>query len=141
MKQNVSLRINGELLSVNVESLTRDEVRFELNGRAYHITRDQSVASDQKSTKQLSKTSKTKSTNSNSSSLTSPILTSPMSGIIHSILVTSGQEVAGGEILVRVEAMKMQNTIIAPRAGKISQVLCSVGDEVSEGDELLTFNK
>jgi 3-methylcrotonyl-CoA carboxylase alpha subunit len=40
---------------------------------------------------------------------------------------------------VVLEAMKMEQTITAPAAGKIDRVMCEVGDQVREGAELLVF--
>ena len=51
----------------------------------------------------------------------------------------SGNQVAKGAPLVVLEAMKMEQTITAPSAGKIDRVLCEVGEQVREGAELLVF--
>ena len=62
-----------------------------------------------------------------------------MPGRVLAVHVKSGDEVAKGAPLVVLEAMKMEQTITAPSAGKIDRVLCAVGDQVREGAELLTF--
>lgn len=61
---------------------------------------------------------------------------SPMPGRIVKILVTSGQDVAAGEPVIVVEAMKMENELRAPRAGSVAKVLVAVGDRV-EGNATL----
>jgi 3-methylcrotonyl-CoA carboxylase alpha subunit len=45
--------------------------------------------------------------------------------------------VARGAPLVVMEAMKMEHTVTAPRAGKVDRVFCSAGEQVKEGAELL----
>jgi len=62
-----------------------------------------------------------------------------MPGRVLAVLVKAGDEVARGAPLVVLEAMKMEQTITAPSAGKIDRVLCEVGEQVREGAELLAF--
>jgi 3-methylcrotonyl-CoA carboxylase alpha subunit len=51
--------------------------------------------------------------------------------------VRAGQEVARGAPLVVMEAMKMEHTVTAPRAGTVERVFCAAGEQVGEGAELL----
>ncbi len=60
-----------------------------------------------------------------------------MPGRILQVLAREGDAVARGAPLVVMEAMKMEHTVTAPAAGKVAKVLCSVGEQVKEGDELL----
>jgi 3-methylcrotonyl-CoA carboxylase alpha subunit len=62
-----------------------------------------------------------------------------MPGRVLAVHVKAGDEVAKGAPLVVLEAMKMEQTITAPVAGKIDRVLCAPGDQVREGAELLVF--
>lgn len=57
-------------------------------------------------------------------------LTSPMPGVISSILVEKGQSVKRGQPLVVMEAMKMEHVIRANRDGEIMEVFCSSGETV-----------
>lgn len=63
----------------------------------------------------------------------------PMQGTIVKVLVEVGQEVAVGDSLVVLEAMKMENPINAERAGKIASVSVTVGAAVAAGDPLVTI--
>jgi acetyl-CoA carboxylase biotin carboxylase subunit len=60
-------------------------------------------------------------------------LTSPMSGAVIDVRVAAGDQVAGGQVLVIVDAMKMEHQITAPGDGFVSAVHVAVGDAV-EGD-------
>ena len=62
---------------------------------------------------------------------------SPMPGNILKVNVAVGQTVNEGDILVILEAMKMENDIVAPRAGTVSQLLVQKGATVETGTPLV----
>jgi 3-methylcrotonyl-CoA carboxylase alpha subunit len=66
-------------------------------------------------------------------------LVAPMPGTLVALMVNSGQEVEKGDKLLVIEAMKMEHTLYAPRAGKIKLGNYRIGDLVSEGTELLEY--
>ncbi len=64
---------------------------------------------------------------------------SPMPGTILKVNVTNGQAVKEGEVLVVLEAMKMENDIVAPCDGKVSQIVVSKGSTVNTDDVLVVL--
>jgi len=68
------------------------------------------------------------------------IIKSPIPGLIFDITVTQGQQVAQGEILVIVEAMKMENELRAPRDGEVEAIHVAPGDSVQKGTPLVTLS-
>ena len=64
---------------------------------------------------------------------------SPMPGNILSVNVSQGQAVKSGDILVILEAMKMENEILAPRDGTVAQVVTSKGAVVETGAPLVVL--
>ncbi|CAN5183473.1 acetyl/propionyl/methylcrotonyl-CoA carboxylase subunit alpha [soil metagenome] len=64
-------------------------------------------------------------------------LTAQMPGKVIAFLAQPGEKVTQGQPLAVMEAMKMEHTIAAPRDGTIEELLYAVGDQVSEGGELL----
>jgi 3-methylcrotonyl-CoA carboxylase alpha subunit len=64
-------------------------------------------------------------------------LTAPMPGKLVAFLAKAGDSVAKGQPLAVMEAMKMEHTISAPRDGTVAELLFAVGDQVSDGAELL----
>jgi biotin carboxyl carrier protein len=64
---------------------------------------------------------------------------SPVPGLIFDVPVTPGQKVELGEILVIVEAMKMENELRAPREGVVQETLVAPGDSVNKGQVLVTI--
>lgn len=63
----------------------------------------------------------------------------PLAGNIFKIVATPGQSVQEGDLLLILEAMKMETEVRAPRAGTVGTISVSVGDSVAVGDTLMTL--
>ncbi|MFN2569138.1 MAG: pyruvate carboxylase subunit B [Candidatus Dormibacteria bacterium] len=61
----------------------------------------------------------------------------PMPGLLVSVAVAAGDAVAQGEVVAVLEAMKMQNEILAPQAGTVRDVLVGPGAVLGAGDAIL----
>ena len=68
-------------------------------------------------------------------------LVAPMPGAILATEVKAGDEVSKGDVLIILEAMKMEHRITAPRDGKVSDVHVSVGDQVENEQLLVTLDE
>ena len=66
-------------------------------------------------------------------------ITAPMPGNILRIEVTNGAAVKAGQILIVLEAMKMENEILAPRDGTVAQTLVQKGSTVETGSPLVVL--
>lgn len=66
-------------------------------------------------------------------------LLAPLAGNIFKVGVTVGQKVAEGEVLIILEAMKMETEVKAPRAGTVRSIKVAEGNAVAVGDELLSI--
>lgn len=69
----------------------------------------------------------------------SETIESPMPGTIVGVNVADGQNVKKGDTLVVLEAMKMENEIMAPRDAEIAAVLVAKGDSVQAGTPLVSL--
>jgi biotin carboxyl carrier protein len=67
------------------------------------------------------------------------VVAASMPGRVVRVLVTPGQQVVAGQRLIVVEAMKMQNEMKAPRAGRVASVKAEAGATVSAGDILVVI--
>ena len=67
-------------------------------------------------------------------------ITSPMPGKILGIKAAAGTAVKRGQVILLLEAMKMENEIVAPQDGTVASVNVAVGDMVEPGAVLATLN-
>jgi oxaloacetate decarboxylase alpha subunit len=67
-------------------------------------------------------------------------ITAPLSGNIHAIKVSVGQQVAAGDVVMVLEAMKMETEVRANSAGTVSQVLVKEGEAVQVGTPLVSLS-
>jgi oxaloacetate decarboxylase alpha subunit len=67
-------------------------------------------------------------------------LNAPLAGNIFKVLVKAGQQVQSGQVLIILEAMKMETEVRAPRAGVVADVAISEGDTVEVGHKLLELS-
>jgi 3-methylcrotonyl-CoA carboxylase alpha subunit len=66
-------------------------------------------------------------------------LRAPMPGRVVLLKARAGERVQKGDVLLVMEAMKMEHSIVAPKDGVIESCLCKVGDQIQEGADLITF--
>ena len=67
-------------------------------------------------------------------------VTAPMPGKILSVKAAVGQAVKRGEVLIVLEAMKMENEIVAPEDGTVASINVTTGSSVEAGEIIATLN-
>lgn len=67
-------------------------------------------------------------------------ITAPMPGTILKVVANAGDNVKRGQVLVILEAMKMENEIVAPSDGTVASINVSKGASVNAGDLLASLN-
>jgi acetyl-CoA/propionyl-CoA carboxylase, biotin carboxylase, biotin carboxyl carrier protein len=65
------------------------------------------------------------------------VVLSPMQGSVLRVTVAEGDQVEAGQVLLVVEAMKMENEIVAHRAGVVEAISAAEGAQVASGQELM----
>ncbi|UWU13890.1 pyruvate carboxylase [Rhizobium sullae] len=63
----------------------------------------------------------------------------PMPGVISRVFVSPGQAVSAGDVLVSIEAMKMETAIHAEKDGTVAEVLVKAGDQIDAKDLLVSY--
>ena len=71
------------------------------------------------------------------SAVSSNAVVAPLAGSVARVLVADGDEIEAGQVLLVLEAMKMETEIKAPSAGTVSGVLVAPGDAVQGGQALI----
>ena len=71
------------------------------------------------------------------SAVSSNAVVAPLAGSVARILVAEGDEIEAGQVLLVLEAMKMETEITAPAAGKVATILVAPGDAVQGGQALI----
>ena len=67
-------------------------------------------------------------------------VTAPMPGKILAVKAKEGDSVKAGDVLLVLEAMKMENDIVAPQDGVVASINVNVGDSVESGAKLASLN-
>ena len=67
------------------------------------------------------------------------VVCAPMPGLVTQVLVSVGQQVAAGEVLVILESMKMENELLAPRQGTVKTIHVTPGDTPGLDEPLVTL--
>lgn len=67
-------------------------------------------------------------------------ITAPLQGTIQDIKVTEGQSVKTGDVVLIIEAMKMENEVVSPKDGVIGTIHITKGQRVNSGDPLFELN-
>ena len=117
---------------IGEEPLTRKDVVLEVNGKRFEVA---AWVPETAGAVAAPKSNKPRRSASNAgSSAGSGQVAVPMQGTIVKVLVEVGQEVAEGEAVVVLEAMKMENNINADKSGTITELKVSPGDTVGAGD-------
>ena len=63
----------------------------------------------------------------------------PMPGVVSTVAVAAGQTVKAGDVLLSIEAMKMETALHAERDGTIAEVLVRAGDQIDAKDLLVVY--
>lgn len=116
--KNYEIEINGETYRVAVKELAADA---DMAGNSQPATPAPATAAP---------------TPTPAASSTGAEVKAPMPGTILSVKVSAGQSVVQGDVLAILEAMKMENEIIAPTDGVISEIMVNANDSV-QADQVL----
>jgi methylmalonyl-CoA carboxyltransferase small subunit len=74
-----------------------------------------------------------------SSVVESKVCRSPVSGLVASVTAQPGQTLQVGDVLLVLEAMKMETQVTAPVSGKVAEIKVKAGDSVQSGQILVEF--
>ena len=118
--------------SVDSDEDERTTVVVEVNGKRMEVSLPEMGGAAKPAVKPASKSRKSRSSRA-SAKAGGDELTSPMQGTIVKVAVSDGDTVAEGDLVLVLEAMKMEQPITAHKAGKVSGLSAKPGDTVTSG--------
>lgn len=133
--------INGNDYNVKVLKITEEEAIVDVNGTQYNVNISQLFKT--KAPKMVRKKvvqegiERTKLTDAPGKDLSFNTVKAPLPGIVLSISVKVNDEVKVGQSVMKMEAMKMENDIQSPLAGKVAGIFVKEGESVLEGAPLV----
>jgi biotin carboxyl carrier protein len=133
--------IHGNEYEVEIQGIEDNIARVEVNGTPYdvEIHRDLKVSKTPTLVRAEAPAPKGKETRIPKTPVrtTNVAVKSPLPGTIISVLVKVGDNVTMGQKLLTMEAMKMENNVLAEKAGTVSALLVKPGDTVLQNDVLV----
>lgn len=137
------ITINGNLYEVEINSLTDSQADVCVNGKPYGVGIEKegmrNVSGKAPAPKQTVMQAEQPRPVEETISVGELAIKSPLPGTILSIAVSKGQSVKRGEKLLVLEAMKMENDILAEKDGTVAKVLVDRGATVQEGQTLIVL--
>ena len=138
--QKFKFNINGKSYEAIVEETERNTARVELNGKSYtvQVEKEEAIVSPKIAAVKPSSTggefvdAPEQPITGNAGSIKSPL-----PGSVAKIKVAEGQAVKAGEVLMTIEAMKMENEIMAPASGTVKKIYVTEGKAVQQGEALV----
>lgn len=139
-------KINGNVYNVTIGDIEENIAHVEVNGTSYNVEMEQKVkAAPVKPVVRPAATTATTAPAAAPAQVSKPAaasagksgVKSPLPGVILDIKVNVGDTVKKGQLIIILEAMKMENSINADRDGKITAINVSKGDSVLEGTDLV----
>ncbi len=130
--------INGNDYSVDVHGIEENLARLEVNGTPYNVELHRTVKASKTPTlvRTAVKQQVIPDIQKKEGGSSHPIL-APLPGSILKLEVGKGDIVEKGQLLLIMEAMKMENRVLADRAGVVENIKVQPGDSVLQGDVIL----
>ena len=135
-----NVTVNGKAYAVEVEEVGGNQQAFAYVPVQPVVAPVQAAPTPQAASAPAQRATPTPKAQSKSSDKVSgEMMEAPMPGTILEIKVSEGQTVKAGEIVVILEAMKMENELAAPVDGTVAKIYTSKGESVNAGDSILTI--
>jgi len=136
--------INGNKYDVEIVDIVENIATVTVNGENYSVEMEKEPEPEKKkvvikSGAQAQPEAAASEGASAANVNTNNALKAPLPGVIREINVAVGDEVAVGDTVVVLEAMKMANNLEAEKAGKVTAVLVQVGESVMEDTPLVVI--
>ena len=138
--KNFNFKINGKEYQTAVEQTSETEIQVTVNGKTFTAEVEKAAAAPVKVA--APKAAPAPAAAAAPSAPKAPsagatVVSSPLPGVIVSVAVKAGQAVKAGDLLLTLEAMKMENSVLAEADGTVKNILVAAGQTVQSGDALV----
>jgi biotin carboxyl carrier protein len=138
------MKINGHDYEVTVKDMNGTKVDVDVNGTAYTVElpeteRPKAAPVKRPAPAAAAAPAPAAAPTTRPAGGAAGAVRSPLPGVVLNINVAAGAAVKRGDVLLVLEAMKMENNIMADRDGTVTSILVNKGDSVLEGAELVVI--
>lgn len=137
--KNYKFKINGKNYEVNIGEAEGKTLHVNVNGADYQVELENAPAASAVQTAPAAQTAAPAPAAAPKPAGAGVTVKSPLPGIIISVDVKEGQAVKRGQKVAVIEAMKMENEILAESDGTVIAVHAGKGDSVLEGADIVTI--
>ena len=139
--------INGNKYNVTIGDIEENIAHVEVNGTPYTVEMEKAPAAPKKIVRPVVAAAAPAAAPAPETKVSRPAaaaggksgIKSPLPGVILQIKVNVGDQVKRGQVLMVLEAMKMENNIPSDRDGKVVAINVSKGDSILEGTDLIVI--
>ncbi len=133
-------KINGNTYKVTIGTIEDNIAHVEVNGTPYNVEMEKVQKTVTRPVvRPVSTTPAAPTATVSRPAASKSGVKTPLPGVILDVKVHVGDMVKRGQVIIILEAMKMENTIVADKDGKVTAVYVSKGDSVLEGTDLVTI--
>ena len=135
--------INGNKYNVTIGDIEENIAHVEVNGTPYTVEMEKAPAAPKKVVRPVVAAAPAAAAAPEPAKVSRPAaggksgIKSPLPGVILQVKVNVGDQVTKGQVLMVLEAMKMENNILSDKDGKVVAINVSKGDSILEGTDLI----
>ena len=137
--------INGNKYNVTIGDIEENIAHVEVNGTPYTVEMEKAPAAPKKVVRPVVAAAPAAAAAPEPAKVSRPAaggksgIKSPLPGVILQVKVNVGDQVTKGQVLMVLEAMKMENNILSDKDGKVAAINVSKGDSILEGNDLIVI--
>ena len=137
--------INGNKYNVTIGDIEENIAHVEVNGTPYTVEMEKAPAAPKKIVRPVVAAAPVAAAAPEPAKVSRPAaggksgIKSPLPGVILQVKVNVGDQVTKGQVLMVLEAMKMENNILSDKDGKVAAINVSKGDSILEGTDLIVI--
>ncbi|WNH08174.1 biotin/lipoyl-containing protein [Thalassobellus suaedae] len=137
--KNFTFKINENSYGVKIVSQEDNTIELEVNGTSYSVKMKEEIKTRKTPTlvRKPSSAAPVEPVKVNPSSSAKTKISAPIPGVILSLNVKVGDTIKENDLLLVLEAMKMENNIVSEKSGVVTAVNVAVGQQVLQGEVLI----